>query len=251
MGRIGGELDVLKGQMAALQRHVFGKKAEKLPTVAAELREEETGAEAKAARDEAALKRRRERAARRAQEAPTREIRHAVPAEERHCPACGSEDLKPLGKGRTTEMYEYLPARFERQVRVQEVLACQCGAGVVTAPAPARVVDRGEYGPGLLAHVVVSKCADAMPLHRLAQRLERGGLPMSRSTLTDLFHQSASVLLPLSEHLLQCIASAEVVWADETPLHVLDVKKTKRGYLWTFLTHNERGEWLIVARRAG
>ncbi|MFY2558397.1 IS66 family transposase [Corallococcus terminator] len=248
VGRIGGELDVLKGQMAALQRHVFGKKAEKLPTVAAELREEETGAEAKAARDEAAMKRRRERAARRAQEAPTREIRHAVPAQERHCPACGSEDLKPLGKGRTTEMYEYLPARFERQVHVQEVLACQCGAGVVTAPAPARVVDRGEYGPGLLAHVVVSKCADAMPLHRLAQRMERGGLPMSRSTLTDLFHQSASVLLPLSEHLLQCIASAEVVWADETPLHVLDVKKTKRGYLWTFLTRNERGEWLIGYR---
>ncbi|HEX8704325.1 MAG TPA: transposase, partial [Myxococcaceae bacterium] len=137
---------------------------------------------------------------------------------------------------------------FERQVHVQEVLSCKCGRGVVTAPSPAKVVDRGEYGPGFLAHVVTSKCADAMPLHRLAQRIERGGVPMSRSTLTDLFHLSASVLLPLSSHLLQCIAASEVVWADETPLRVLDVKKTKLGYLWTFLTQNQKGEWLIGYR---
>ncbi len=241
-------LTALEGKTAALERRVFGKKSERLPPVAAELRGEQTSAESKAARDEASKKKRRERAARKKQQAPTREIRHDVPAEERHCPACGSEDLKELGKGRTTEVYEYLPARFERQVHVQQVLACACGQGVVTAPAPAKVVDKGEYGPGFLAHVVTSKCADAMPLHRLAQRIERGGVPMSRSTLTDLFHLSASVLLPLSRHLLQCIAASEVVWADETPLRVLDVKKTKRGYLWTFLTQNEKGEWLIGYR---
>ncbi len=248
VGRIGGELDTLKSQMATLQRHVFGKKAEKLPTVAAELRKEAAGEQAQAARAEAALKKRRERAARRVEGAPTREIRHTVPAEERHCPACGSEELKALGKGRTSEVYEYIPARFERQVHVQEVLACACGQGVVTAPPPAKVVDKGGYGPDFLAHVVTSKCADSMPLHRLAQRIERGGVPMSRSTLTDLFHLSASVLLPLSRHLLQCIASSEVVWADETPLRVLDVKKTRLGYLWTFLTQNEKGEWLIGYR---
>lgn len=115
--------------------------------VAAELRGEQTSAESKAARDEAAKKKRRERAARKAEECPTREIRHAVPQEERHCPACGSEELKALGKGRTTEVYEYVPARFERQVHVQEVLACACGQGVVTAPAPAKVVDRANMAP--------------------------------------------------------------------------------------------------------
>ena len=159
VSRLRGELDVLKGQMAALQRHVFGKKAEKMPTVASELRGETARAESKAQRDEAAKKKRCERAAQKKQQAPTREIHHAVPPEERHCPACGSEDLKALGKGRTSEVYEYLPARFERQVHVQEVLACACGQGVVTAPAPAKVVDRGEYGPGFLAHVVTAKCA--------------------------------------------------------------------------------------------
>ncbi|WP_374265040.1 IS66 family transposase [Corallococcus sp. RDP092CA] len=238
-------LTSLEAKMATLERHVFGKRTEKLPTVATELRKD---ADSTAARAEAAKEKRRERAARKAEEAPARELHHAVPAEERHCPACGSEDLKPLGQGRTSVVYEYMPARFEKQVHVQEVLACACGRGVVTAPPPARVVDRGEYGPAFLSHVVTSKCADAMPLHRLAQRMERGGVPMSRSTLTDLFHQAASVLLPLSQHLLQCIASADVVWADETPLRVLDVKKTRLGYLWTFLTQNEAGQWLIGYR---
>ncbi|WAM23126.1 IS66 family transposase zinc-finger binding domain-containing protein [Myxococcus sp. NMCA1] len=176
VSRIGGEVDALKGQLAALQRHVFGRRAEKLPTVAAELRGD---ADSTAARAEAAKQKRRERASRKAEEAPAREIRHAVPTEERRCPACGGEDMKPLGKGRASVLYEYVPARFEKQVHVQEVLACACGRGVVTAPPPARVVDRGEYGPGFIAHVVTSKCADAMPLHRLAQRVERSGVPMS------------------------------------------------------------------------
>ena len=73
--------------------------------------------------------------------------------------------MKPLGPGRTSEVYEYIPARFKRQVHVQEVLSCQCGGGLVTAPPPAKGVDKGEYGPGFLAHGVTSKCADAMPLH--------------------------------------------------------------------------------------
>ncbi|NPC53714.1 transposase, partial [Corallococcus exiguus] len=204
----------LESKMAALERRVFGRKAEKLPPVASELRGASPSPEEETARATAALAKRQKRAARKAEEAPTREVRHVVPPEARHCPTCGSEDLKPLGTGRTSVMYEYVPAFFERQVHVQEVLACACGQGVVTAPAPVRVVDRGEYGPGFLAHVVTSKCADAMPLHRLAQRVERGGVPMHRSTLTDLFHQSASVLQPLSRHLLQVIVASEVVWAD-------------------------------------
>ncbi|RYZ32974.1 MAG: IS66 family transposase, partial [Myxococcaceae bacterium] len=133
----------LESKMAALERRVFGKKTEKLPPVAQELRGEARSPEEETARAEAALVTRRERAARKAAEAPTREVRHAVPAESRYCPACGSEDLKPLGEGRRTVLYEYVPAHFERQVHVQEVLACACGQGVVTAPAPARVVDRG------------------------------------------------------------------------------------------------------------
>jgi transposase len=237
---------VLEAKVTALEKRVYGKSSERLPGVQQLLRREQAG-EDKETRRRQALDKRRQRAARRA-EAPTREVHHPVPEAERICPACGGDDLKPLGRGRTTEVYEYIPARFEKQVHVQQTLACACGKGVVMAPAPPKVVDRGEYGPGFIAHVVASKCADSMPLHRLAQRLERSGVPMSRSTLTDLFHRAAELLSPVSVRLLQHIARAEVVWADETPVRVLDVKKTSRGYLWTFLTWNEKGEWLIGYR---
>lgn len=237
---------VLEAKVAALEKRVFGKKSERMPTVQQQLRHQQAGADSETRRQQA-LEKRRRRAAHRAQ-APTREVHHLVPEAQRICPACGSDELKALGQGRTTQVYEYIPARFEKQVHVQQTLACACGKGVVMAPAPPKVVDRGEYGPGFMAHIVASKCADSMPLHRLAQRLERGGVPMSRSTLTDLFHLAAEVLSPVSVRLLQHIAHAEVVWADETPVRVLDVKKTSLGYLWTFLTWNEKGEWLIGYR---
>ena len=240
-------LTALEAKMASLERHVFGRKAERLPTVSEQLRGEPTEQEA-SAQAQAALQKRRERAAVKLTQALTREVRHAVPPQQRQCPACGSQELKPLGQGRTSVLYEYLPPRFERQVHVQQVLACACGQGVVTAPAPPKVVDKGEYGPGFIAHVVASKCADAMPLHRLAQRVERGGVPMSRSTLTDLFHRAAEVVAPLAARLLLLISQSAVVWADETPLRVLEVKKTHLGYLWTFLTQNEQGQWLIGYR---
>ena len=242
-------LDTVEGKLAALERHVFGRKSERLPGVKDELkRQAAPDAAADAARAQEALQKRRERAARKAAEAPTRPVHHPVPPEDRHCPSCGSEDLKPLGTGRTSVVYEYVPARFERQVHVQEVLACTCGQGVVTAPPPPKVVDRAEYGPGFLAHLVTAKCADSLPLHRLARALERGGVPMARSTLTDLFHRVAELLAPLAAQLVLRVREADVVWADETPLKVLDVQKTRLGYLWTFLTLLPSGEWLISYR---
>ncbi|RKH09690.1 hypothetical protein D7X74_29065 [Corallococcus sp. CA047B] len=104
----------LESKMAALERRVFGKKAEKLPPVAQELRGEARSPEKETAQAEAALANRRERAARKAAEAPTREVWHAVPPKARQCPACGSGDLKPLGEGRKAVTYEYVPAFFER-----------------------------------------------------------------------------------------------------------------------------------------
>ncbi len=237
----------LETKTAALEKRVFGRKSERMPPVKKLLRAELSEQE-EAQREEAALQKRRERAALKEGQATARLIHHKMAEAQRYCPSCGSRELKPLGAGRQSVVYEYLAARFERQVHVQETLACACGKGVVVAPAPARVVDRGEYGPGFLAHVVASKCADSLPLHRLAQRIERGGVPMSRSSLTDSFHQSALALAPLSARLLLRIGQAPVVWADETPLRVLAVKKTHLGYLWTFLTVNEQGQWLIGYR---
>lgn len=122
-------LTTLEAKMASLERHVFGRKAERLPTVRQQLRGELSEQEA-CAQAEAALQKRRERAALKLTQALTRQVLHAVPPEQRQCPACGSRELKPLGPGRQSVLYEYVPPRFERQVHVQETLACACAKRV-------------------------------------------------------------------------------------------------------------------------
>lgn len=221
-------LGSVEHQLEALTRAVFGKRSEKLPRVGDQLR---NGAPAN---PEATLKKRRAaRAAR--QELPTREIHHQVSADKRKCPRCGGHDLRPLGRGVETVVYEYIPARIERQVHVQEKLACACGEGIITAAAP-KVIEGGQYGPGLIAHVVTAKCLDSIPLYRQAKALARAGVPIHRNTLGDLFHAAAPALEPLYRRLLELIRLAEYVRADETPQRVLDKGKTRRAYVWTFRT---------------
>jgi transposase len=230
-------LTTVEAQVEELRRRVFGRSSERLPPVSKELREQGTDETAR----QAAQDKRRERAAARAA-LPSREVHHPVPSEERACPRCGGTDFKPLGGGKRSVLYEYVPARLERQVHVQQTLACACGEGIVTAPGPVRLGDKSQYGPGLVAHLVAAKCADSMPLHRLARALERQGVPMARSTLTDLFHLAAREIAPLADRLLERIAAQPVAQADETPLAVQARGKTRKGYLWTFLADDEDDE---------
>jgi len=223
-----GEHDELKASLAALQRAVFGRKSEKLPRIQDELGRDEPRSR------EATLKERSDKRAAKA-ELPERVVHHAVRAEDRHCPKCGSDELTPLGEGKKSVVYEYVPARLERQVHVQETLRCRCGEGVVTAVAP-KAVEKGQYGPGFLAHVVTAKCADSVPLYRQAKALARAGVPVARTTLGDLFHATAAATAPLSQRLLELVRTAPLVRADETPQRVLAKGKAKRAYVWTFRT---------------
>ncbi len=120
-------------------------------------------------------------------------------------------------------------------MHVQETLACPCGAHVVTAEGPRRPLDKCQYGASFIAHLVTMKCGDALPLHRLEKHYKRIGVPVARSTMTDLFHGAAEKLVPLYNRLMALIAAADLVQADETPLRVQAQKKTRKGYLWTFL----------------
>lgn len=221
----------MQARIEQLERALYGKKSEKMPPVAEALRAEES-TEDQEARRQAALERRTERAALKQKLAPETVIHH-VPDEDKDCPACGGTADRPVGDGKKTELYEYIPGYFARQQHVQDKLACRCGGYIATAPPPRRVVEGGKYGPGFIAHIVVMKCADSLPLYRLAKQYERIGIPMARSTLNDLFHLAARKLEALYKRLLWHIAQAEVVQADETPMKMQ--KPDKRGYVWTFV----------------
>lgn len=98
-----------------------------------------------------------------------RTVIHHLADDQRDCPQCGGTADRPLGTGKQTRLYEYLPGYSVRQCHVQEKAACSCGQFIATADPPMRPVDGGRYGAGGMAHIAVMKCADSIPLHRLAR----------------------------------------------------------------------------------
>lgn len=151
------------------------------------------------------------------------------------CPACGGA-LRCLGED-VAEMLEYIPARFKVIRHVRPKLACTRCETIVQAEAPARPIARGLAGPGLLAHVLISKYADHLPLYRQSQIYAREGVDLDRSTLADWVAAASELLQPLVDALATRVFSATKLHADDTPVPVLapGSGKTKLGRLWTYV----------------
>lgn len=229
-GSVGSLQDTLakvQQELASLTRRVLGPKSEKMPPVQEELRAETPVAW------EAVVKKRRERALQKAKLQTETEV-FRVPEEDRRCPKCGGTDLKAVGKGAESTIYDYRPARLVAIRQLQETLACPCGEHVVRAPTPTKWKDKSRYSVNFVASVITGKCADSIPLYRMEKQFQRLGVPISRSTLTDMFHGAAEVLEPVSRRLLEKVCEAEVVHADETSLKVQ--ADGRNGFVWTFRT---------------
>jgi transposase len=163
-----------------------------------------------------------------------RETRTIAPREDA-CPDCGGE-LKHLGED-VSETLELEPVRFKVIRTVRPKLACACCDTIVQEPAQSRPIERGIAGPALLAHVLVGKYGDHLPLYRQAEIFAREGIDLDRSLLADWVGTSAALLAPLGEALRAHVFAAEVVHADDTPMPVLAPGrgKTKTGRLWTYV----------------
>ena len=122
--------------------------------------------------------------------------------------------------------------------------ACRaCEDVVVQAPAPARLIEGGLPTEATVAHVLVAKYADHLPLYRQAQIYERQGIQLDRSTLADWVGRAAYELRPLHERLLEALKSSTRLFADETPAPVLDPGRgrTKIGQFWAYA--RDDGPW--------
>ncbi len=163
-----------------------------------------------------------------------REIHKHDPAES-VCPDCGGE-LRPLGED-ISEMLEYVPAQFKVIRHVRPKLSCSACDRIVEAPAPTRPIERGLAGPGLLAHVLVSKYCDHQPLYRQSEIYAREGVDLERSTLADWVGATSALLDPLVEALRRYVFDGSKLHADDTPVPVLapGTGKTKTGRLWTYV----------------
>jgi transposase len=151
------------------------------------------------------------------------------------CPDCGGA-LKPLGED-VSEILEYVPAHFQVIQQVRPKLACTHCDKIVQAAAPSRPIARGLAGPGLLAHFLVSKYCDHLPLYRQEEIYARVGVELERTTLADWVGGASQLLAPLVEALRRHVMSATKLHADDTPVPVLapGLGKTKTGRLWTYV----------------
>ena len=228
------ETDILKEQLAAMKRRAFGKKSEKLPSLERETRKQKREEDRGAQKAEALRKRRENEVAKTKLE--TIEVDIPVPKEQCTCPACGNERLKSVGKGKTSTIIDYVPGYFRRRVYRRQTVKCTCGKYIVTAPPPEKASEGSRYSEGFVAHLMVSKCADSIPLYRLEKQYKRAGLNISRATMNELLHRHAELLVPLCERIFERIAEDGVVLADETSIKLLH--QSGKAWIWVFIANN-------------
>jgi transposase len=238
------EIEHLKLLLVKLHRMQFGRKSEKLQRqieqLELRLEELESNRSQKASPSEpslvlTALSATTAKPARRAlPEHLPRQTRTHVP-KETVCPQCQGE-LRKLGEDES-EMLEYVPASFVVIRHVRPKLSCTKCDCIVQAEAPSRTIERGVAGPGLLAHVLVSKYCDHQPLYRQSEIYARQGVELERSTMADWVGGSSRLLEPLVGALRRYVTAAGKLHADDTPVPVLapGQGKTKTGRLWTYV----------------
>ena len=234
----------LRIQLARLRRMQFGRSSERVAAEAdqLELALEDLEADAPAPPppdgDDAerdGRRRERRKPARRPlpDHLPRETIEHG--ADICACPACGGA-LRRLGED-VAEVLDYVPGRFRVVRHVRARWSCRSCERVAGAPAPVLPIRRGRATAALLAHVLVAKYADHLPLYRQSEIYARDGVELGRSTLADWVGQSAALLRPLVDALARHVMGGGVLHADDTPVPVLapGTGRTRTGRLWAYL----------------
>jgi transposase len=160
-------------------------------------------------------------------------IEQVIEPESTVCP-CGCGQMHRIGEDRT-ERLDIIPAQVQVIVTVRPKYACRsCTEGVTQAAAPAHIVEGGLPSEGAIAHVLIAKYADHLPLYRQAGILKRSGIDIHRSTLAGWVGKAAFHLTPVVDRLAEHLKTSSKLLMDETTAPVLDPGrgKTKTGYLW-------------------
>lgn len=243
-------IEKLKMQLAALRRARFGRSSEKLEgaieqleLLIGELEADQAEDQARAAdkpdRPDRAPPRPRQPAVRRPLPAhlPRETVTHAPPCA---CPGCGGTVFSRLGQDER-EVLEYVPSSFKVIRHVRPKLSCRGCETIVQPPMPPLPIERGLPGPGLVAHVLISKYCDHAPLHRQTGIYAREGVALDRATLADWVGAAVFLLAPLAEAIGRHVRAGAALHADDTPVPVLSpgLGRTKTGRLW-ILVRDER-----------
>jgi transposase len=235
------KIDQLTHEMAVLKRNQFGRSREQLDSTQVSLLEEAFD------EDLAAIEQELNNLTpppKTDTEPPKKPKRAALPdnlprVDVHHEPdstscKCGCQ-LKRIGQD-VSEKLDYTPGVFTVERHVRGKWVCSNCETLTQAPVPAQVIDKGIPTAGLLAHVLVAKYADHLPLYRQEKIFGRAGLEIPRSTLGAWVGMCGVQLQPLVDALKASVLSHSILHADETPVPMLKPgnKKTHRAYLWAY-----------------
>ena len=241
------EAEKLKAQIARLRRQAFGTSSERVrrELEQLELKLEEIEAAEAQAEAAAGLAAAVEPAQPAQEEAPAKKPRRKLPgALPRRkivhepactCPVCGGA-MRKVGED-VTEILEYIPGRFEVIRHIRPACSCRKCEAMAQMPMPALPIPRAQVGPGLLAHMLIAKFCDHLPLYRQAEIYARDGVDLDRATLASWVGKAAWLVEPLVERIGRHVMAGSVIHADDTPVPVLAPGngKTKEGRFWVYL----------------
>ena len=233
--------DRLRHLLLKLTRMQFGARSERLPEEQLQLGLEAleqaiAQGEAEAEKQDPDLRKEnatRRRASRGALPAHLPRIEVTLTPEDTACPCCKAT-MTVIGED-TSERLDVIPAQFRVIVTKRPKLACRsCPGRVVQEPAPARLIEGGLPTEALVAHVLVARYADHLPLYRQAQMMQRQGVLIDRATLSFWTGYAATEVAPVVARLREMLLASARIFADETVVPVLDPGRgrTKQGYFW-------------------
>jgi len=164
---------------------------------------------------------------------------------QRQCQHCQTP-MQRIGED-VSERLEFIPASLQVIEEVRPQYACTKGCGVAAAPKPAAPIEKGLPGPGLLAHVAVSKYGDHVPLNRMESIFQRHGVELSRKTMCDWMAAGAELASPVWERMKEIVLTSKAVQTDDTPVPVLDRKltRTRTGRIWTYVGDRNGGPYIV------
>jgi len=232
------QIEKLKKELAAHRKARFGSKSETMDQLAFDLQEDTEIAAASEAQKTAPE-------TDTDQEAPAKRTHNRAPLPDHlerqeeilspgdSCSDCGGA-LKPLGEDVTEEL-EYVPGHFVVKRIVRPRMTCTCCEAFAQAELPSRPITRGRPGPGLLAHVLVGKYCDHLPLYRQSEIYARDKVDLHRSTLTDWVGRSTALLEPLSTHIGKLVRAGPALFADDTPVKMQAKGKAQTARLWSYV----------------
>ncbi len=231
------EFDLLKEQLAAMQKKLYGASSEKRPSNTEVPNTEEK-------------KSHRGHGPRKQPDLPIEVVTHTLPEDERSCSICGRQVEEMGDQVEESEEVTVVGVEYKVVKHQRKKYRCRCNEQVKTAPGPDKLIQGGRYSVELAVHVAENKYLDHLPLERQVRAMERRGFITDSQTLWDQIEALAAHLQPTYETLLRKALETDVVLADETRWKLTaGSDKTSKWWVWCVVS-DEIAAYRILSHRS-